>query len=190
MIVKIVCRAFMIIPPNHMPPFAGRRLAEIVSNQAAIKQLENHIIIQTRMQGDICCFPQKSALCDPGIRGKAGEIGVDEAVEPAVHHGVHVRGLIARARVLDERVGHEDVVADLAAPLDLELRALDIGDLVEMLALLISMSLERSMRMQVSRFWNWSRCVWQETTMPVGLWMRRTAELVLLMCWPPAPEER
>ena len=87
------------------------------------------------MQGDICCFPQKSALCDPGIRGKAGEIGVDEAVEPAVHHGVHVRGLIARARVLDERVGHEDVVADLAAPLDLELRALDIGDLVEMLAL-------------------------------------------------------
>ena len=26
--------------------------------------------------------------------------------------------------------------------------------------------------------------------MPVGLWIRRTAEEVLLMCWPPAPEER
>ena len=26
--------------------------------------------------------------------------------------------------------------------------------------------------------------------MPVGLWISRTAEEVLLMCWPPAPEER
>ena len=51
-------------------------------------------------------------------------------------NGVHVRGLIARARVLDERVGHEDVVADLAAQLDLELRALDIGDLLRVLLLL------------------------------------------------------
>ena len=29
-----------------------------------------------------------------------------------------------------------------------------------------------------------------ELTMPVGLWIKRTAEDVLLMCWPPAPEER
>ena len=45
------------------------------------------------------------------------------------------------------------------------------------------------MRIHVSLFWNWSRCVWQETTMPVGLWMSRTADDVLLMCWPPAPDE-
>ena len=35
----------------------------------------------------------------------------------------------------DERVGHEDVVADLAAPFDLQLCALDIRDLVQMLTL-------------------------------------------------------
>ena len=27
-------------------------------------------------------------------------------------------------------------------------------------------------------------------TMPVGRWVMRTAESVLLMCWPPAPEAR
>ena len=41
-----------------------------------------------------------------------------------------------------------------------------------------------------SRFCSWLRWVWQLVTMPVGLWIRRTAEDVLLMCWPPAPEER
>ena len=44
--------------------------------------------------------------------------------------------------------------------------------------------------MALSRFWNWLRSVWQNTTMPVGRWVRRTAEEVLLMCWPPAPLER
>ena len=55
---------------------------------------------------------------------------------------------------------------------------------------LISTSLLRSIRRQLSLFWNWLRSVWQETTMPVALWIRRTADEVLLMCWPPAPEER
>ena len=53
-----------------------------------------------------------------------------------------------------------------------------------------SRSLARSIFMALSRFWNWLRSVWQKTTMPVGRWVRRTAEEVLLMCWPPAPEER
>ena len=26
--------------------------------------------------------------------------------------------------------------------------------------------------------------------MPVGMWVMRTAESVVLTCWPPAPEER
>ena len=26
--------------------------------------------------------------------------------------------------------------------------------------------------------------------MPVGMWVRRTADSVLLTCWPPAPEAR
>ena len=38
--------------------------------------------------------------------------------------------------VLGQRVRHEHVRADLAAPLDLELHALDVGDLLEVLALL------------------------------------------------------
>ena len=46
------------------------------------------------------------------------------------------------------------------------------------------------MRMALSRFWNWLRSCWHSTTVPVGLWMSRTAEEVLLMCWPPAPLER
>ena len=44
--------------------------------------------------------------------------------------------------------------------------------------------------MALSRFWNWLRSCWHSTTMPVGLWMSRTAEEVLFTCWPPAPEAR
>ena len=34
------------------------------------------------------------------------------------------------------------------------------------------------------------RSSWHSTTMPVGMWVMRTAESVLLTCWPPAPEAR
>ena len=44
--------------------------------------------------------------------------------------------------------------------------------------------------MHFSRFCTWLRSSWQDTTIPVGLWIRRTAEEVLLMCCPPAPDER
>ncbi len=72
------------------------------------------------------------------------------------------------------------------------LHALDVVDLIRAAAALaIWYSFAFSIFMALSRFWNWLRSVWQElTTMPVGLWVRRTAEEVLLMCWPPAPEER
>ena len=83
------------------------------------------------MQEHFYRFPQKSALCDPCICGKTSQIGVDEAVERTVHDGVDVGCFEACPRVLDERIGHENVVADLAAPFDLELCALDIGDLVQ-----------------------------------------------------------
>ena len=46
------------------------------------------------------------------------------------------------------------------------------------------------MRMAVSRFWIWERSFWHCTTVLVGTWVMRTAESVLLTCWPPAPEER
>ena len=54
------------------------------------------------------------------------EVSEDEAVEVAVHDSVHVAGLVVGAVVLDHRVGHEDVGADLVAPCDLVLDALDV----------------------------------------------------------------
>ena len=44
--------------------------------------------------------------------------------------------------------------------------------------------------MAVARFINWLRSLSQATTMPVGKWVKRTAESVLLTCWPPFPPER
>ena len=38
--------------------------------------------------------------------------------------------------ILYELVGHKDIGADLAAPLDLHLHALDVADLFQMLSLL------------------------------------------------------
>ena len=38
--------------------------------------------------------------------------------------------------------------------------------------------------------YGWLRSFWQATTMPLGRWVMRTADSVLLTCWPPAPEER
>ena len=34
------------------------------------------------------------------------------------------------------------------------------------------------------------RSSWHSTTRPVGMWVMRMAESVLLTCWPPAPDER
>src|SRR5207248_3155903 len=53
------------------------------------------------------------------------QIRADELVDLAVHHRLHVAGFGTGAGVLHERVGLEDVVADLASPLDLLLAALD-----------------------------------------------------------------
>ena len=52
------------------------------------------------------------------------------------------------------------------------------------------LSRERSTVIALMRFCSWLRSFWQVTTMPVGMWVMRTAESVLLTCWPPAPEAR
>src|SRR5207245_3934723 len=41
-----------------------------------------------------------------------------------------------------------------------------------------------------ARFLCCERPAWQTTATPVGMWVRRTADSVLLTCWPPAPPER
>ena len=44
--------------------------------------------------------------------------------------------------------------------------------------------------MAESRFRCWDRSFWQETTIPVGRWVMRTAESVTFTCWPPFPLAR
>ncbi len=39
-------------------------------------------------------------------------------------------------------------------------------------------------------FCSWLFSFWQEATIPVGRWVIRTAESVVLTDWPPGPEER
>jgi hypothetical protein len=104
--------------------------------------------------------------------------------------GVDGGALELGAVVVDLLVGLEDVRADLAAPLDLlllALHALALG--VSLLALDVpQLGLEHARA--VAMFLCCERSSWQATTMPVGMWVRRTAESVLLTCWPPAPPER
>ena len=44
--------------------------------------------------------------------------------------------------------------------------------------------------MAVARFCSCVRSFWQDTTMPVGRCVMRTAESVVLTPWPPGPLER
>ena len=46
------------------------------------------------------------------------------------------------------------------------------------------------MRIADSLFWSWLFSFWQLTTVPVGRWVIRTAESVVLTDWPPGPDER
>ena len=58
------------------------------------------------------------------------EIRADEWVDLAVHDRLHVSCLGVRAHILHHRIGLEHVGADLAAPLDLLLDALELRDLL------------------------------------------------------------
>ena len=49
---------------------------------------------------------------------------------------------------------------------------------------------ERRMFMALMRFCCWERSSCMATTMPVGRWVMRTAESVVLTPWPPWPPER
>ena len=99
------------------------------------------------------------------------------------------RALDAGAQILDARLV-EHVVADLAAPADVGLRRfervlLGIALLHLELVQLRLQHLHRAVAVRVLE-----RSVWQATTMPVGTCVMRTADSVLLTCWPPAPDER
>src|SRR5678815_4482950 len=44
--------------------------------------------------------------------------------------------------------------------------------------------------MALVRFFSCDRSSWQLTTTPVGIWVIRTADFVVLTLWPPAPDEQ
>ena len=44
--------------------------------------------------------------------------------------------------------------------------------------------------MALALFCSWLFSFWQETTVPVGMWVSRTAESVVLTDWPPGPPDR
>ena len=125
-------------------------------------------------------------------RLRAGlELGADEAVEVAVEHALGVADLEVRAVVLDHRVRVQDVGADLRAEVDVLRLAALARDLLLALALLELDQLASAASPSRSRGWPTAsarsgtarRC-------PIGLWVIRTAESVLLTCWPPAPDAR
>ena len=49
---------------------------------------------------------------------QAVEVAFDEGIQGAVHDRVDIAGFAAGAGILDQSVGHEDIVPDLAAPFD------------------------------------------------------------------------
>ena len=122
----------------------------------------------------------------------AQQLGADEAVEVAVEDALGVAHLEVRAVVLDHRVRVQHVGADLRA----EVHVLRLALLARRAppgarAPARSSSLARSIFIAVSRLLaDCERSFWHCTTMPVGRWVMRTAESVLLTCWPPAPEAR
>ena len=118
------------------------------------------------------------------------ELGADEAVEVAVEHALGVAHLVVRAVVLDHRVRVQDVGADLRAEVHVLRLAALLGDLLLALALLELDQLGAQHLIAVSRLADCERSFWHCTTIPLGRWVMRTAESVLLTCWPPAPEAR
>ena len=109
-------------------------------------------------------------------------------LEVAVEHLVEVVGLVADAvvgdPVLREVVGADPLGAVDGADLAAAGRAgLGVGCLLRARA----SSRARRIRIACSLFCSWLFSFWQLTTMPVGRWVMRTAESVVLTLWPPGP---
>ena len=80
-------------------------------------------------------FLQYGLLLYPVAGSKAIQIALDKGIQRTVHNRIDVGGFAAGAGILDEGIGHEDIVTDLAAPLDLLLDTLDVGNVCQMLTL-------------------------------------------------------
>ena len=92
--------------------------------------------------------------------------------------------------VLDHLIRLQHVGADLAAPRDFFFVLAELLELLFFLRCSSSNSRARRIFIAIARFLCCERSFWQVTTMSVGRCVKRTAESVLLTCWPPAPDAR
>ena len=116
------------------------------------------------------------------------EARVDDRLQVAVEHLVEVVGLVAGA-VVGDAVLRVVVGADPLGAVDrADLAAAGLaGGGVRLAPGRPPSSRARRMRSACSLFCSWLFSFWQLTTMPVGTWVIRTAESVVLTLWPPGP---
>ena len=136
----------------------------------------------------------RSAAAPPsGGRGGRGLVQVvaHELVEVAVEHPLHVADLVLGAVVLDHRVGVQDVAADLRAPGDVfDLAPRPAPSPRPVCAPPARSASSAGTASPPPCSGSASARSGTGRRRPVGMWVIRTAESVLLTCWPPAPEAR
>ena len=140
--------------------------------------------------GAIGARPPDGAPARQGLGGRGvGARTID--VELAVEHLVEVVGLEPDA-VVGDPVLRVVVGADPLAAVDrADLLAGAGGVLVRRVGLLrLQSSRARRIRSACSLFCSWLFSFWQDTTVPVGRCVMRTAESVVLTLCPPGPEDR
>jgi hypothetical protein len=103
---------------------------------------------------------------------------------------VDVAHIHTDAVVLDHLVGVQHIGADLAAPGDVIFESWISCISLPVSAFRAGRGVPCSTFMAMSLLRCWDFSCWHCTTMPVGRWVMRTALLVLLTCWPPAPLAR
>jgi cytoskeletal protein CcmA (bactofilin family) len=137
---------------------------------------------------DGLCKRSSDPLSD--AKSSLGQRRLHELVQIAVQHPLRVGAFMAGAQVLDQLVGLQNVGADLVAPADIglgfRLRRWPLPRAFEAPARTDG----RAACPGGGRFLCCERSFWHCTTMPVGSWVMRTAESVVLTCWPPAPDAR
>ena len=117
-----------------------QRLPHLRQTAAEIKFLRTYIhtavvILSQKFAFFKHYFQEFQLFCRPGACRGASQVRIDESVDLSVHNGVDIGHFISGTGVLGERIGHEDIGADLATPFDLLLNTLDIGDLFQVLTL-------------------------------------------------------
>ena len=148
----------------------------------------------SRVHGHCCWMAQVDAVSRASSSAWCSLLqAVDQRVEVAfddVRQVVQRQALDAMVgdAALREVVGADALAAVAAADLQLARLRLRCGGLARALSLRPASRFRRFIAL--SRLACWLRSVWLSTTIPLGTWVMRIADSVLLTCWPPAPQER